>query len=300
MKVSGARDWFALKRLIRYLALPVISSEDLDGYLQYNHLNWIKENYENTFYSFIMDLQAECDKRIKVYQDYSPTEINLSDYSSDFDLSSIINNLIRGIENHLTNDERLINGDIRQFEMKGGILIFLTGGSGAAFTLHKKNSSHLEVDNWIQSFLLDSISRIEDNGLFTGKTGILALLYDKGYKEIFFNELKSLKDNINETNITLRSGLSGIGLFVISLYLETENREYLGFAEEIEQSIRFNKGKDGSLRVNDWMAVDIGLIDGLSGVALFYSALYSATNNIKYLEKAELLIKEDLEKTKKR
>lgn len=300
MKVSGARDWFALKRLIRYLALPVISSEDLDGYLQYNHLNWIKENYENTFYSFIMDLQAECDKRIKVYQDYSPTEINLSDYSSDFDLSSIINNLIRGIENHLTNDERLINGDIRQFEMKGGDFNFLTGGSGAAFTLHKKNSSHLEVDNWIQSFLLDSISRIEDNGLFTGKTGILALLYDKGYKEIFFNELKSLKDNINETNITLRSGLSGIGLFVISLYLETENREYLGFAEEIEQSIRFNKGKDGSLRVNDWMAVDIGLIDGLSGVALFYSALYSATNNIKYLEKAELLIKEDLEKTKKR
>src|SRR5699024_11332533 len=43
----------------------------------------------------------------------------------------------------------------------------------------------------------------------------------------------------------------------------------------------------------------IGVIDGLSGVALFYSALYSATNDKKYLEKAELLLKEDLGKTKK-
>ncbi|WP_080497391.1 lanthionine synthetase C family protein [Bacillus cereus] len=47
------------------------------------------------------------------------------------------------------------------------------------------------------------------------------------------------------------------------------------------------------------MAVDIGLIDGLSGVSLFYSALYSATHNKKYLEKAEALLKKDLESTKK-
>nr|WGE03139.1 hypothetical protein P5651_01995 [Bacillus subtilis] len=70
MKVSGARDWFGLKRLVRYLALPVLSSEDLDGYLHYNHLNWIKKNYGDSFYDFIVDLQAKCDKRIKDYQEY--------------------------------------------------------------------------------------------------------------------------------------------------------------------------------------------------------------------------------------
>ncbi|MCY9656352.1 hypothetical protein M5W94_29210, partial [Paenibacillus thiaminolyticus] len=147
--------------------------------------------------------------------------------------------------------------------------------------------------------LLDNLARIEDNGLLTGRTGILALLYAKGYKEVVFNEVRVLKDNINETNISLRSGLSGIGLFVISLYLETENKEYLQFAIEIEELIDFNRVKGEPLRVNDWMAVDIGAIDGLSGVSLFYSALYSATNNKKYLEKAELVLKEDLESTKK-
>ncbi|MFC9541407.1 class III lanthionine synthetase LanKC [Lysinibacillus sp. NPDC056959] len=299
MKVSGARDWFGLKRLVRYLSLPVLSSEDLEGYLQYNHLNWVKENYGIEFYNFIVDLQEKCDRKIKDYQEYNPEEINLSDQTSDFNLSSIINKLVKGLENNLTNDERLINGDIRQYEMSGGKFNFLTGGSGAAFTLTKNISSTEEVDEWIQNFLLNNISTIEDNGLFTGKTGILALLYDKGYKEVVLNELKLLKDNINETDISLRSGFSGIGLFVISLYLETQNEEYLQLAKEIEKSIEVNRVKDEPLRVNDWMAVDIGLIDGLSGVSLFYSALYSATQNKKYLEKAEAFLKKDLESTRK-
>lgn len=299
MKVSGARDWFGLKRLIRYLALPVLSSEEIDAYLQSNHLNWIKENYGDFFYRFIVGLQEKCDKRIQDYQKYIPAEIKLIDRITDYNLSSIINKLIKGIENNLTNDERFINGDIRQFEISEGKFNFLTGGSGAAFTLNKKQSRTIEVDKWIQSFLLDNLTRMEDNGLLTGKTGILALLYDRGYKEIVSNEFKILKDNINETNISLRSGLSGIGLLVISLYLETKNKEYLQFAKELEGLIELNRVKGKSLRVNDWMAVDIGAIDGLSGVSLFYSALYSATNNKKYLEKAELLIKEDLEKTER-
>ncbi|WCR28752.1 class III lanthionine synthetase LanKC [Paenibacillus thiaminolyticus] len=299
MKVSGARDWFGLKKIVMFLVLPVLSSEDLEGYLQSNHHNWIKENYGDSFYRFIVDLQEKCNKRINDYQQYTPKEINLSDQSSDFNISSIIYKLIKGIENNLTNDERFINGDIRQFMMSGGKFNFLTGGSGTAFTLTKKQSKTVEVDKWIQSFLLDNLGRIEDNGLLTGKTGILALLYAKGYKEVVFNEVRVLKDNINETNISLRSGLSGIGLFVISLYLETENKEYLQFAIEIEELIECNRVKGEPLRVNDWMAVDIGAIDGLSGVSLFYSALYSATNNKKYLEKAELLLKEDLESTKK-
>nr|8SAP_A Chain A, Class III lanthionine synthetase LanKC [Bacillus thuringiensis serovar andalousiensis]8SAP_B Chain B, Class III lanthionine synthetase LanKC [Bacillus thuringiensis serovar andalousiensis] len=299
MKVSGARDWFGFKRLVRYLALPVLTSEDLEGYLQYNHLNWIKENYGYEFYSFIVDLQEKCDKRIKDYQTFIPKEINLNDQTSDFNLTSIINKLIIGVESSLTNDERFINGDIRQFEMNGGKFNFLTGGSGAAFTLTKNKSSIAEVDKWIQSVLLDNLPLIEEDGLFTGKTGILALLYDKGYKEVVLNELKILKDNINQTDISIRSGLSGIGLFVISLYLETENKEYLKLAKDLERMIKLNRAKDKQLKVKDWMAVDIGVIDGLSGVSLFYSALYSVTQNQKYLEEAEVLIKEDLESTKK-
>ncbi|MCP3810099.1 class III lanthionine synthetase LanKC [Paenibacillus sp. Lou8.1] len=299
MKVSGARDWFGFQRLVRYLALPVLSSEDLEGYLQYNHLNWIKENYEASFYNFIIDMEDKSNKRINDYQKYSPGEINLNDRTNDFNVDSIVSKLIKGVQNSLTSDERLINGDIRQFEMKDGKYNFLTGGSGAAFTLNKNNASIVEVDNWIENYLLENVSHIEGNGLFTGKTGTWALLYDKGYKETVLYELKLLRDNIHESNISLRSGLSGIGLFIISLYLETGDSEHLQFARVIEELIEVNRVKAESLKANDWMAVEIGAIDGLSGVSLFYSALYSITHDKKYLNQAESLIREDLERTQK-
>ncbi|WYF03499.1 class III lanthionine synthetase LanKC [Bacillus velezensis] len=299
MKAGGSRDWFGLKRLVRYLALPVLSSDDMDGYLQDNHLYWIKMNYGESFYHFILELQKKCDDKIKGYHKYLPREINLYNKKRDINLYSMINKLIKGLENNLIDDERLVNGDIRQFEMNGGKFNFLTGGSGAAYILTRCNSKSENVDNWIQSFLVDNLSTGDDNGLLTGKTGMLALLYEKGYKETVLNELNVLRSNVNETtNISLRSGLSGIGLFLISLYFETESKEYLEFAKEIEKLIDLNKVKDESLKVNDWMAVGIGLIDGLSGVSLFYSALYSATNNKRYLEEAELFLKKDLEKTK--
>ncbi|WP_270170545.1 class III lanthionine synthetase LanKC [Paenibacillus sp. SYP-B4298] len=299
MKVSGARDWFGLKRLVRYLALPVLSSDDLEGYIQYNHLSWIKDNYEESFYKFVIDIQDKCDQRIRIYQKYEPEIIPFKGRTTDQNIHSILSKLIKGLEDNLTNDERFINGDIRQFEMKDGKLNFLTGGSGAAFTLIKNNTSLLKVNKWIDQYLLENISQMEDIGLFTGKTGAWALLYDQGYKETVLYELGLLRDNILETNISLRSGLSGIGLFVISLYLETQNSEYLKFAKELAISIETNRTKPESLKVNDWMAVDIGVIDGLSGVSLFYSALYSITQDKNYLIQASSLIKKDLEKTRK-
>ncbi|MFJ7667360.1 class III lanthionine synthetase LanKC [Lysinibacillus sp. NPDC097195] len=296
--VSAARDWFGFKKVIRYLALPVLVSEDLEGYLQCNHFRWIKDNYGYEFCAFLLELQEKCDERINVYQEYLPEKISLDCKISNFNISSIINKLIIGIENSLTEDERFINGDIRQFEMRGGKFNFLTGGSGAAFTLMKNRSSMGKIDKWIKCFLLENLHQIEDNGLFTGKTGILALLYEQGYKDLVLNELKMLKDTIEKTDISLRSGLSGIGLFVISLYFEIRDKEYLKLAEYLESFIDLNILKNNPLKVKDGMAVNKGLVDGLSGVSLFYSALYSATNNKSYLEKAESLLIEDLKSTK--
>ena len=93
MKVSGARDWFGMKQLIKYLALPVLSSEDLDKYLQYNHLLWIKENHGDSFYNFIIDLQDKCNIKIREYQEYTPKKIELSDHQSNFDVSDITSKL---------------------------------------------------------------------------------------------------------------------------------------------------------------------------------------------------------------
>lgn len=299
MKVSGARDWYGLKKLIEYMSLPILSSEDLDGHLQNNHLNWMEKNYGPSHFNFILDLQEKCDEKINNYQKYVPNITNTNSYAAEFNLTSIINKLTKGLKLNITEDDKFVNGDIRQFEMDGGKFNFLTGGSGAAFTLTKNNLKTEEVDSWIESFLVDHLPLNESKGLLTGKTGILALLYERGYIDVALNEVKFLKDNMSESNISLRSGLSGFGLFVISLYLETNDSEHLQLAKEIEELIEVNRVKDEALKVNDWMGVNIGLIDGLCGVSLFYSALYSVTRNKVYLKKAELLLKEDLEKTRK-
>ena len=133
----------------------------------------------------------------------------------------------------------------------------------------------------------------------TGKTGILALLYESGYIDVVNNELMNIKESINEKNISLRSGIAGIGLFMISLYLETKDKKYLDISENLDRLIDLNRMNGEPLKTNDWMAVDIGVIDGLAGVSLFYSALYSATNNEKYFQKAESFLKKDLERTQK-
>lgn len=297
IKISGARDWFGLKKLTRYLALPILSSEVLDTYLQHNHFRWIKELYDDSFYQFIVDLHGKCDLKIQEYQSYVPEAIKMNEQTIDLDLSSITANLIKGMQRNLTNDERFINGDIRQFEMNGGKYNFLTGGSGAAYVLTKNKVSSVEVNQWIQDFLLKHLNQMDGNGLITGKTGVLALLYETGYQDVVLQELKMMRRNMNETNISLRSGLSGIGLFVVSLFFETEDYEYVKYAKEIEELIEKNLNHEGKLSTNDWMAVEIGVIDGLSGVSLFYSAMYSATRDTSYLDKAKQLISEDLKKT---
>ncbi|MCM3133511.1 class III lanthionine synthetase LanKC [Paenibacillus polysaccharolyticus] len=298
IKFSGARDWFGLKKIIRYLALPVLSSEVLDVHLQHNHYRWIKELYEDSFYEFIIDLQMKCDLKIQEVQSYSPEEIKPDAQLNNLDISSIMTRLIKGLQHNLTNDERFINGDIRQFEMNGGRYNFLTGGSGAAYVLTRNKANTADVNQWIQDYLLNHLNKIEENGLITGKTGVLTLLYEMGYQDVVLKELKTIRQRMNDTNnISLRSGLSGIGLFVISLYFETGDYGYLIFAKEVEQLIEMKREKEGILSTNDWMAVEIGAIDGLSGVSLFYSAMYSATSDAAYLDKAKQLIHEDLKQT---
>ncbi|MFP3786992.1 hypothetical protein, partial [Burkholderia sp. SIMBA_024] len=83
------------------LALPVLSSDDMDGYLQDNHLYWIKMNYGESFYHFILELQKKCDDKIKGYHKYLPREINLYNKKRDINLYSMINKLIKGLENNL-------------------------------------------------------------------------------------------------------------------------------------------------------------------------------------------------------
>lgn len=297
MKVSGARDWYGLKKLIKYLALPVLSSEDLDGYLQDNQWRWLRENYEDAFFYFVVDMQGECEKKIKELQPYNPTTIDQIGYSRDYELKSIIDKLVGGLRENLIEEDRLIHGDIRQFEMEDGKFNFLTGASGAAFALDKNDTGSEEVERWIDSFGFEHLKKSENPGLFTGKTGMLALLYERGFTDVVERELIALHNQLNVHDISLRSGLSGIGLFALSVYVDSGEEKLLEVCLAIEELIEENRGMDEPFQPKDWMAVDRGLIDGLSGASLFYSALYAVTEDARYLVKAEAILREDLEFT---
>ncbi|MBE9908972.1 class III lanthionine synthetase LanKC [Enterococcus casseliflavus] len=295
---NASRDWFGVKKIAKYMALPVLTSEDLDPYLDANHFNWIRENYTAGFFRFIMNIQKICDERIGPNQSNNDMKLKENCSKENITSSFLISGLVEGIENRFTNDERLIHGDIRQFEFENGKFNFLTGGSGSVYALNKVNPKHSIADKWIESVLIKQLKNIDENGLLTGKAGTLALLYDKGYYDLVEKETESMMSQLDEGNITLRTGLSGIGLYMLSLFFSTKKEIYLQFALNIEKLIKKSQlNNEDFLKINDWMAVEAGFVDGLSGVSVFYSALYAAIKREEFLSEARKLIDKDLKKS---
>ncbi|QDP39175.1 lanthionine synthetase C family protein [Radiobacillus deserti] len=126
-----------------------------------------------------------------------------------------------------------------------------------------------------------------------------SVLYEYGYKEESINIFERILATFNNDviDVSLRSGASGIGLALTSLYLEEKNKTYLLKAEEIADAINNFIIQGKKLSNNDLTGVPIGLIDGWSGISIFYSALYAVTNNQVYFDKSIELIEKDLEKT---
>ncbi|RQW22648.1 hypothetical protein EH196_02215 [Bacillus sp. C1-1] len=299
INVAGARDWFGYLKLLRYLSLPILTSDTLETYLAPIQLEWIKNQYPSHIYKQFIDLFEKAANQIRSYQSDIQYQWQLDVDEQTEDLQQIVNKLVKGLGQHVTDDERFINGDIRQYELKDGKFNILNGGSGAALTLYRSNHCVEKVDKWINTHLLAKLPTVQNIGLFSGLAGIGTLLYERGYTESAQQVIQKINQTDERNDLTLRSGLSGVGLFYISLYLETNKTEYLDYAESIQGRIDSARKKQPSLKTDDWSAVPIGLIDGVSGIALFYAALYSVTSNEDYLQQAIQFITEDLDKTQK-
>lgn len=290
IKNNLARDWFGLKKIIKYMALPVINSEDLDEELEQRHYRWIEKNYPEKFNKKINALLKICDDNIK---EITYSNSNINEKKLNVELNFITNKLLNGITKSLTNDERFIYGDIRQYELDFGKYNYLTGGAGAALTLIKNNYNVHLVKEWVEKYILKEIEKESEYGLLTGKTGILPVLYELGYKELVLNQIEDIYNKSLSKDYTLRSGLSGIGLFILSLYIENKDLKFLEMAINIEKRIDRNYDIN-KFNSQDWSAINNGLIDGYSGISLFYSALYGITKDKKYIKISEDLINKEL------
>ncbi|MEK4395195.1 class III lanthionine synthetase LanKC [Mammaliicoccus sp. FSL K6-3158] len=288
IKNNSAHDWFGLKKIIKYMVLPIINSEDLDEELEKKHLEWIRKNYSTSFGNFIIETIENCNQKI--------FELNGSKNNSSLkykEANALKHKLLKGITKNLTNDQRFIYGDVRQNEMQFGRYNYLNGGVGAGIALSKNDCNNHLVNDWIERYLIEEIKKNNiESGLINGKTSTLSLLYDFGYEDLVFETIKDIYINsLLLKDYSLRSGTSGIGLFLISLYLETSNKAFLDMAIKLGDNIP----EDINLIIGtDWAATNTGLIDGYAGISLFYSSLYATTNNQKYLVKSKKLLDNDL------
>ncbi|MES5397972.1 class III lanthionine synthetase LanKC [Bacillus amyloliquefaciens] len=292
------RDWYALKKVLRFCILPIGPVADIEETIKKKHDMWIEDEFGKDVYQYVVNTENLCDK----YLSDTKEKIFKNSYDSkiqkEMDMSKVIKGLRNSIESNILTNSSLIHGDVRQFVMPSGKLNVLTGGTGAALALYRSGNVSKEVWGWIENVLLEKLNVLNDDvGLFTGRAGIAATLYELGYIEQamdLFNNLsyEDMKD------ISLRSGLSGIGLSLISLYMEENNDDFLVTSEKIADQIENRIIEDDKLSVTDFAAVPIGLIDGWSGISLFYAALYSVTKNEKYYLKSKEYIERDLKHCK--
>ncbi|EME8074750.1 lanthionine synthetase C family protein [Enterococcus faecium] len=158
----------------------------------------------------------------------------------------------------------------------------------------RTGSTPESFQEWIKKYGNKKIlNRIKSKGLLTGISGICGVLYEVGEKKIALELVKKI--DINTINdISLSSGLSGIGLIYLSFSLLEHNSQMFTKATEIANKIiRIFLNKE-FIEPADHVFINKGLLNGWSGAALFFISLYNYTNVRDWLSWAEKFILKEL------
>ncbi|MFE6707580.1 lanthionine synthetase LanC family protein [Bacillus thuringiensis] len=162
----------------------------------------------------------------------------------------------------------------------GAPLISLMGG------INESEESHIK----------NQILKVNDISLANGISGYLfykslgsQFIDIESYIEKIDSEISNLSD------ITIRNGLCGIAITYLHIYIKSQDKSFLSKAIALE-----NKIKELVMfeLKNDLRGINLGLLDGLTGVAYFYTYLYECTSDTQYLILSETLIEKILSHTK--
>lgn len=293
-------DWYSVNRIFQYMLLPIGPVYDFNMSINSHHCHWICKQFGQENYEWFICKQNEILSNITNSSEIFSDTYSQSFSAIDLSLDTIEQKIIKGIlMNCDSKRDSLINGDIRQFEQNCGKLNILTGGFGVVSILNKMGVKSEEINNWVAS----SLERIKfenyNFGFLTGLSGISCALLENGYLDESIEMMRKVITEYDrgQSDLTFRSGLSGIGLAMVLVYNETKLEEFLNESKELAEIIINNINVNEELTTTDWDSTPVGLIDGYSGISLFFSAMYKITNSIKYYDFAELLIDKDLEKT---
>lgn len=286
-------DWFSLIRLSRFIFLPIGPVQDLSLDILKKHDDFIKDYFGNDSYNIIRKIEKYYENEELVplsnfmnYDYYGSFEKNVNEIKS-----KILNNLFQNIDYK----NKLIYGDIRQYEIDNGYYNILTGYYGAIFTLNRINKDNEKITKMLETTNLDSILEMSE-GLFLGKTGVATALWENGEKKKTEIILNSVKDYHKSNDVTITSGLAGIGLAFIGFSYDPHFQDYITKAIEIGERLEVLLKTDIEISTYDIDITNIGLMNGWSGVSLFYSTLFKRTKDIKWLNLSEEALNKDLEK----
>ncbi len=301
-------DWFALLQIIKHLYLPIGSVELLSDEFRKRHIMYIKNIFGHETYDFIVEMQKKCLKKANFKSKELLKSLEIDMRNSDLleldDINSINEKIINGIQTDIkASNDVFAHGDIRMYEHKMGKFNILTGAYGVILAMYIQNKVDGEIKNWIKKNLI--FDEYDEYGLFTGKTGIAAVLHNVGYKKesqsIIEDTLRYLNVNINNIkDISILSGLSGIGLFLISCY-KSSNFSELKY--KIKQCIYVIKDKIIEQYNENYIPnsydldfVPLGFFESWTGAAYFITEFIQSFNENSIIDIAIEMIKTDLSK----
>ncbi|WP_436945299.1 class III lanthionine synthetase LanKC [Staphylococcus xylosus] len=276
-KTFEQADWFALLRVARFIFLPIENLSDLSVDIEYKQDEWIKEHFGDYVIQILNSIKSKAESTLQILKKELPLLAPTIGINLD-NRKEIIEKFRESLMNNLDNQSyQLVNGDINQYIDKLGALNIANGGYGAIMALHRSGGLPNKVMKWVEDTLekyLSVDSEYFDNlpkGLFSGLAGISSVLYDIGFKDKGINILESLdlpETYVNE-DLTLNSGLAGVGLNYIAFHSIENKQEFLEKAIHIYKIIKNAFIDKIDIVVSDKENLPYGLLNGWSGISLF-------------------------------
>lgn len=288
LKTCEEADWFAVNKIIYYLFLPLEPSNSMfSPKIKEIYKERINLRFGEKAVRFLekMDLELSRLTNIDGSPNFMDNFLTLpSEKLTRSNYKLFIKQLRNGIINNLDFESQgLIKGDIKQYKNNisrysigygafGGIMALLrTGGIPDEITDN--------LDNWLLKnyAILSSLNINEDAqyGLFDGIAGISSILYDLDEKEKATSLLKKIElDKVK--NFSIYSGISGIGLAFLSGFSITNDNDLLKMSYKAASLVKNYFIRRIEKPVNK---VDAGLLNGLSGEALFLYVFGEKTSN---------------------
>lgn len=287
---SEQADWFALKRIVSFLFMPVMISEKLVPGISRIKLNRVKDVFGEETVKYINSVTEAIDRKAQYTEDNTDEQHHfLTLPNKRVDVSSVDNivwELRKGLlENMNVKTSALIKGNpiYYRFPMSNYTIDHGAFGGIMALLRSKKDADEISIlfKEWLNKqrqqvlfYLGDPRTKL---GLFDGITGICSCLYEIGDRNTAIMLFKKVLKKVDrgQLDFSIYSGLAGIGLESVAFYQITKDKYFIEKAKNIARKIISNFQSNilvqGSKPKRSY---EVGLLNGLAGESLFLLKLY--------------------------